>query len=277
MHNVVSLNRWDDSAIREMLIDWADHIINCDTKPVFSKKLINYSFKKDFKSEMYELQKMDIDNILNQDCELADLRDRIYYINGKFFDAKRLEDFHLAHTHRIISQACKSIPKGRYAEIGSHVGNSALTAGFSNPNLEIYCYDNPNKGWGGVDSSDIQLKKNLENLTIAQGNKTFAYFGNSRSDEVKNVIRQHAPYDIFLVDGDHWGNHAFQDLELAYSVIKNNRLIIFDDIIHHTYLEETFDNFVKQYQPQKSIKIKELTLNEKNNGYNLRGVGLIIK
>lgn len=272
-HDVLVTDRFNIAATKNLLIDWADYIIKEEKIDLSSKKILNYSLKKDFKNEIPQLQKTYIEKILFQDCPLKTLKEEVFKFNGEFFGKKKVEDFGLAHTHRVIYQACKSILMGKYAEIGSHAGNSALTAAFANPKLEIYCYDNPNTGWGGQPNTDSKLKENLSKIP----NKSFAYFGNSHSDIIKKSIIENAPYDIFLVDGDHWGDGAYKDLELAYSSIKHDRILIFDDIVHHSYLEETFDRFVEHYRPQKSIKILKLKEDEVYNGYELRGVGIIIK
>src|SRR5438876_1023260 len=113
LHNVLSSNRLDNSSTKEMLINWADHIINCDKKnPIISKKLIDYSMWRDLKNEMYELQKMDIKNILNEVCPFKELKNHIFEFNGNFF-GKKIENFHLTHTHRVIYQACKNISRGK--------------------------------------------------------------------------------------------------------------------------------------------------------------------
>jgi predicted O-methyltransferase YrrM len=271
-HTVLTLNHLDNHKTISMLYDWADYIIS-DLEHEYDNKLLNYSILQDIKNQVVELQTINLDNIFNQPCPFEALKEYIFESNKEFFHIENIQNFHLAHTHRIIYQFCKAFPTFKYAEIGSHAGNSALSVAFASPNLEIYCFDNPNSGWGGTPNTDKQLQLNLSKIP----NKNFAYFGNSHSDKIKEKIKAHAPYDIFLVDGDHWGDGAYKDLELAYSVIKNDRVIIFDDLVHHSYLEETFDRFVEHYKPTKSIKILKLNKDEIYNKYDLRGVGIIIK
>jgi predicted O-methyltransferase YrrM len=128
----------------------------------------------------------------------------------------------------------------KYAEIGSRTGNSALVVKLAKPEQSIFCYDLPGGGWGGISGSDYAFKKNLSGFSNVN------YFtGDSHSDYIKNTVAQNGPYDIFLVDGDHSDEGAYDDLHTAFASLKTGGVLVFDDTIHHPYLKDTFLRFCK--------------------------------
>lgn len=236
-----------------------------------------------------------LNEILSTPCPLAEIRKKIFEVNG-LFDSREVGLFYLTHLHRVIYQvaSCAS-PSGntikgvlspfirryrigwreaKYAEIGSHVGRSAATAALANHYLQIYCYDNPNSGWGGQPGTELYLEKTL--IKFASG-RSLVKFGDSHSPRIIKSIRENAPYDIFVVDGDHSPDGAYQDLLLAYSVLKEGGILIFDDIVHHKELGPMFVHLTDLYPHKEIVYIKTLLPEERSNGLMLRGIGLMVK
>lgn len=180
----------------------------------------------------------------------------------------------LSQSHVIAYKLISQLNPLKYGEIGSHIGRSAAIAATACQTTQIYCYDNPNSGWGGMSNTDIYLNKTLEAFAKGRGS---AYLGNSHGDFIQKSIKENAPYDIFLVDGDHSPEGMIQDFDLIYPLVKENGWIIIDDLVHHPELNTAFDWLLKKY----SIKYheKELSLTEQDEKYGilLRGVGVMQK
>jgi hypothetical protein len=160
----------------------------------------------------------------------------------------------------------------KYAEIGSHVGSSALTVKFADRSRRIFCYDFPNAGWGGIEGSNVMFRRNLK------GFKGVNYStGDSHSSIIKNAIRFNGPYGVFLVDGDHSDEGAYEDLELAYSCLEKDGYLVFDDTAHHPYLKHTFLRFCSNNSIDRYITIDHLTGLERKHGFQRRGVAILRK
>jgi predicted O-methyltransferase YrrM len=217
---------------------------------------------------------MGLQELLSEPRTFAkELRYNLYSAQEGFF-TEGFSNFHLSHTHSILYILGKSLGKAKYAEIGSHSGNSAVAIALSNPNIFLYCYDMPNFGWGGQAGTWGRLLSSLEKH--AKG-RNFFKFGDSHSQEVKDSIKENGPFDMFLVDGDHSEEGAYEDLWVAYTNLKDGGYLVFDDLTHHAYLKDVFDRFVGQTNPKESVFIDQLTAEEQEADFVTRGVGVLIK
>lgn len=181
--------------------------------------------------------------------------------------------FYLSHTHTLLFNLAKQLGStGKYAEIGSRTGNSALTVKYANADRDIFCYDLPGGGWGGVPGSEAIFNKNLSGFT-----KVNYFTGNSQSDRIKELVAQNGPYDLFLVDGDHSDEGAYGDLCTAFASLKRGGLLVFDDTIHHEYLKGTFLRFCYDKGVREYILIDSLSPAEEAKSILLRGIGILKK
>lgn len=190
-----------------------------------------------------------------------------------FLEGATKRRFDATHLHTILASVALRIPKGgKYAEIGSHVGGSALTVKYTNREQEIYCYDLPDGGWGGIENSNAAFRRNLRGFTGV----CFST-GSSHSDVIKSAIKFNGPYDVFLVDGDHSDLGAYEDLELAYANLKKGGYLVFDDTSHHPYLKNTFIRFCGNNKIKDYIIVEHLTGSERKYKIGTRGVGILRK
>lgn len=215
-----------------------------------------------------------IQEILDRPLDLLWLKTSLFDPKSRFNKTEFLEKFQLSHTHPLIARAASWGNFIKYGEIGSHIGRSMMCVALLNPAANICCFDKPDGGWGGETGTDEELKKNAEKF--ASGRHQL-FFGSSDSGKIKNSIKENGPYDIFLVDGDHRAEPAMKDLEFVYPHIKNGGILIFDDLTHHTYLEQVWDEFVSSVNPSESRKIMEITKEEDDLNYVRRGIGILVK
>ena len=181
--------------------------------------------------------------------------------------------FDLSHLHRILTEVCADKSIKKYGEIGSHIGSSMSVAALSNPDLEIFCYDLPNGHSGGQFNTDYFHKRMRDTLAPE---RIKIFHGNSHSEEIKCKIRENAPYDVFLIDGDHTASGCLEDFQVVFDLVKKGGKIVIDDLIHHPKLERLFDSLVKEYN-LKSEKIMSLTDEDERLSLSLRGVGIIYR
>jgi hypothetical protein len=198
--------------------------------------------------------------------------DDINYLKAFISGATRRK-FSITHLHTILGSIVRDTNNKpiKYAEIGSHVGSSALTVKYFNGNASIFCYDAPNSGWGGVDSESA-FRRNLSSFS-----KTSYSVGNSQSKLCQSNIEYNGPYDIFLVDGDHSSEGARIDLHLAYKCVKKGGYIIFDDTSHHSYLKSVFEKFCKEHKASDYCVVENLTAVEIRLDVLRRGVAIMRK
>jgi predicted O-methyltransferase YrrM len=161
-----------------------------------------------------------------------------------------------------------------YAEIGSHAGRSAFFASVASSEFEteIYCFDKPNAGWGGVPNTQLFLEKTLN--TVAH-NRYQIYYGDSHSDLIKEKIKEKI-YDLFLIDGDHSPDGMMADFAVVWENVRSQGLIIIDDLFHHPDLDVAFDKIILDYKIDTYIKY----INSDAIDYSRilhRGVGIIQK
>lgn len=168
-------------------------------------------------------------------------------------------------THEVLINLAKEIQPQRYGEIGSHVGCSMSYVALSCPNTELFSYDYPNAGWGGQSGTEGFLKKAMERF--ANG-RSHLNFGNSQSNEIKNKIKENAPYDLFMIDGDHSSEGCKIDFETVLPNMATGGVIVIDDLIHHRNLETLFDEIIEKFN-FKSEKFME------TQSSLTRGVGVI--
>lgn len=179
----------------------------------------------------------------------------------------------LSHLHTILPSIIRRMKDGqRYAEIGSHVGGSALTVKYADRKRKIFCYDFPDAGWGGIEGSNKMFRRNLAGFS-----GVYYSTGDSHSAVMKQAIKFNAPYGVFLVDGDHSDEGAYEDLELAYSCLEPDGYLVFDDISHHPYLRQTFIRFCGNNKIDKYITIDHLTGSERKYNFERRGVAILRK
>lgn len=214
-----------------------------------------------------------IEEILNHRRNLLVVKQTLFGFNTPFNRGNTVENLELSHTHWVIWHLCRAIEGGKYGEIGSHCGRSAICAAASNPHLEINCFDSPNSGWGGADT-ESELNRALQ--TFAQNRHT-VNIGDSHSDAIRSKIKELGPYDLMFVDGDHSAEGALKDLRTVYPNIVAGGFLVFDDIDHHPYLTDVWRKFVKETDPLESLEIHDLTEVEQQLNYVKRGIGILIK
>lgn len=215
-----------------------------------------------------------ISELTYRSLNLLWLKKTIFDAGGNFRSATELKDFQLSHTHPLIAKVCQPPLEGKYGEIGSHCGRSMICAAVTNPKLQIFCFDKPNSGWGGEHGTDTELTANAEKFAK---DRIKLFFGGSTTAKIKNSIAENGPYDVFLVDGDHRAEPAMADLKFVYPHVKEGGILIFDDLVHHKYLEDVWDNFVNEVKPFEHSKIMEITDQEAIFNYVRRGIGILIK
>ena len=211
--------------------------------------------------------------ILKREDFLNDVgEDEILYLKY-FIEGCTKRKMDLSHLHVALYTLSKNLPeKAKYAEIGSHVGGSALSVKYGNRFREIFCYDLPNGGWGGINNSSHSFRKSLNGFRNVQFNT-----GSSHSEIIKSIVEFNGPYDLFLVDGDHSDEGAYEDLELAFLNLKAGGTLIFDDTVHHPYLKDTFIRFCRNKKLNDYILIDHLTGMEIKYKFQKRGLGILKK
>lgn len=132
--------------------------------------------------------------------------------------------------------------KGGVAEIGVHHGKfymllNATTDStdrsyaidvFENQDLNI---DNSGKG------SRVLFEDNLKNLDRHAGKNTTIIPGDS-TDTALDLVRNIGPGTLryVSVDGGHTVEHTLNDLNIAAQLIRNEGVVILDDIMHYCWL-----------------------------------------
>lgn len=216
----------------------------------------------------------EIEKIINENRDLLTIKEAIVRFNTRFSIGSTVENLELSQSHWIIAAIAKYQKAGKYAEIGSHCGRSAIAVTVSNPLLEINCYDAPNSGYGGQSGTDQELERGLE--MFAKG-KYHVNYGDSKSQQIKDKIKELGPYQMAFVDGDHSNAGALGDLTTMYANLNNGGFLILDDLTWHPDLESVWDKFVIDMNPSESFKILILTPEEIALNYVQRGIGILIK
>lgn len=85
--------------------------------------------------------------------------------------------------------------------------------------------DLPNASWGFAEGREC-LERAANDLRAKY--KIHTYFGNSRNSGMKNLVGQHAPFDLAFIDGDHTLEGVVADFENYGSLA---RIVVFHDIV----------------------------------------------
>lgn len=195
---------------------------------------------------------------------------RTFYKNAGFH-----RNVHPTQLYSVLFNVLKDGAARKYGEIGSHIGCSMSYAALINKDLEIYCYDAPNNGWGGEAGTDHYLKLAIEKF--APG-RVITNFGNSHSAEIKEKIKSNGPYDVFLIDGDHSYHGAKEDFLTVWPTVKSGGVIVMDDLLWGSdELNRLFEDLVKEFNISRYEKFLTLSPFETEYNIHFRGLGVIYK
>ena len=93
---------------------------------------------------------------------------------------------------------CRGKKVRRYLEIGSRWGDSfyAVMAALPRPSFGVFV---------DIPESSEKCRSLTEAVLDLQtmGQEIVGFFGSSRSREMREAIRKHAPFDLVFIDGDH--------------------------------------------------------------------------
>lgn len=164
-------------------------------------------------------------------------------INDFVFDEKIICPTDPTATNERISQykeyyktkyeICKKQNPKKIVEIGVRAGYSAWTFLQACPEALYIGYDANNGQHGGAGGEDGSFSKWAHKILDGYKHKLIE-LDTQKTDSLKLMH----DVDFFHVDGDHTTEGVMHDLDLAYSVISENGLILVDDI---TYLQQVKD------------------------------------
>lgn len=178
----------------------------------------------------------------------------------------------ISQLHTTLLRLSSKLRPRKYGEIGSRYGHSAAAVSIASKTTEVFCFDFPNAGYGGVSSSDVILRKVMSN--VCRGRHTLK-FGDSA--KLRDDIVASGPYDMFLVDGNHSVESCAYDFETAIQATQPTGVIVVDDLILHPDLGRWFNTIVKTYS-SRILRVEtrmHLTPQEKALKALHRGIGIV--
>lgn len=155
------------------------------------------------------------------------------YMNVKFEKVIHLE---------AIEAYCKGYRGGKYLEVGTNYGNSALQAWMTfAPSKMVLCDMFNEKRMIPFIQRTLLIVNCTSEVTFITG------------DSHQTVKRIKDTFDVILVDGDHTKKGALQDLRETWPLLRNGGIMLFDDI-ELVRLEEAIDDFSKSLENLEWIK-----------------------
>jgi len=163
------------------------------------------------------------------------------YLNDGF---QRVEGYCMSevfHAVDLIDSSGKN-DNGGVLEIGVHHGKFyMLLNAVTNINERSYAVDVFENQELNIDKSGRGSKElfldNLSNVDIHRGANTEIIKGDS-TDSALNLINRIGPASMryISIDGGHTPEHTINDLKIANQLIRNEGVVILDDIIHYCWL-----------------------------------------
>jgi predicted O-methyltransferase YrrM len=130
----------------------------------------------------------------------------------------------------------------RYFEIGSQGGFSASVIACASQETELFLFDCPGCGYGGFSESTKYLEEHMGRFAL---NRHHIAYGPSQN--MFEIMKTNAPYDMLYIDGDHSYGGAKSDWDMVKQLAAMNAKILIDDITHIAHAEELnrlFDEMV---------------------------------
>jgi len=155
----------------------------------------------------------------------------------------------------------------RYLEIGLRHATSFHWLG---ERLPAECYmvgvDMPGAMWGDREGNGkAYIKEACEDLVRVHNQTVNLVFGDSRSTVVINEVKQHAPFDMIFIDGDHryanvkldWQNYKDMGVMIAFHDIDADKAFWMTDQQRERYGVPKLWRELKETHPH--IEIKDIT------------------
>ena len=148
--------------------------------------------------------------------------------------------------------------KFKYLEIGSFEGMSALYILNKFKNVEVTCIDQweiNEKDSQKLDFNFINVEKNfdenLKNFSVKKIKK-------SSSQALDDLKKEKSSFDCIYIDGSHDGADILKDARQSFDILKNDGIIIFDDVVGlYEFIEiqphNAFEIFYREFK--QNIKI----------------------
>ena len=145
-----------------------------------------------------------------------------------------------------------------YLEIGSYEGLSAFNVLYYYKNSKVTAidlWDKCNSNSKSLNVNFSEVEKNFEeNLNGYNYNK----IKNDSVTALRKLLRQKNYFDVIYIDGSHNGEDILSDAIESFKLLKNNGIMIFDDIVNvnrniNVQSFEGFENFYKLYKQKVKI------------------------